>query len=75
MTDFNDVERKRLQFDASRAVLRTFEFLESKLDVRSRADIIRKGLKTLEHLVKIHVEDGEIILLRKDGTKERLTLF
>lgn len=67
-------ERARLQIEISAADVKSIDAALNKIRAHSRVGFVRKAVEVLLFLVKIHEEDGTVMLIRKDGVKERIRL-
>lgn len=67
-------ERARLQIEISAADVKSIDAAQSKIRTHSRIGFVRKAVEVLLFLVKVHEEDGTVMLIRKDGVRERIRL-
>ena len=67
-------ERARLQIEISAADVKAIDAAQSKIRAHSRNGFVRKAVEVLLFLVKVYEEDGAVMLIRKDGVRERIRL-
>lgn len=67
-------ERIRLQVEISAADVKSIDAALHKIRAHSRVGFVRKAVEVLLILVKVYEEDGSVMLIRKDGVRERIRL-
>lgn len=67
-------ERIRLQVEISAADTKDIDAALNKIRAHSRVGFVRKAVEVLLILVKVYEEDGSVMLIRKDGVRERIRL-
>lgn len=67
-------ERVRIQFEADKRLMDDIERLSGAAGTVTRAELLRRALMCYREIERVRDMDGEVILLRKDGTRERLVV-
>jgi hypothetical protein len=61
-----------LQMTASEQDLAAVDRAADRTGAYSRADALRRAIRTYDAVSRVAQEDGEVVLLRRDGSKERI---
>jgi len=64
-------EKSRVQFDFTPEALQTLDKLKSRLNVSTRADVIRYSLRVLDWVLST-IESNAKILVEKDGRQQEI---
>jgi hypothetical protein len=61
-----------LQMTASEQDLAAIDKSADRTGAYSRADALRRAIRVYDAVTRVAQEDGEVVLLRRDGSKERI---
>jgi hypothetical protein len=61
-----------LQMTASEQDLAAIDRAADRTGAYSRADALRRAIRIYDVVTRVAQEDGEVVILRKDGSKERI---
>lgn len=61
-----------LQMTASEQDLAAIDRAADRTGAYSRADALRRAIRIYDVVTRVAQEDGEVVLLRRDGSKERI---
>lgn len=65
------LDKSRVQFDFTPEALRTLDKLKDRLNVNTRADVVRYSLRTLDWVLST-IESNSKILVEKDGRQQEI---
>lgn len=67
-------DRARLQIEVTPDEQQAIDDALPKVRARSRVDLVRRAVEVYLELLAIREQDGEVMLVRKDGVRERVRL-
>lgn len=65
-------EMARVQFDFSRQALETLDGLVKKLNVKTRAEVIRRALEVYIDILDAKGKKAKVYIEEQDGTRTRI---
>ncbi|MHC4663039.1 MAG: ribbon-helix-helix protein, CopG family [Planctomycetota bacterium] len=69
------MEKKRLQFDFTLEAVDRIDELAGKLNASSRAEVVRRALSLLEHVIDVASDESVVMVKDKSGNLREVLIL